>query len=139
MADKISNLFFDENMNFDCDKYQNWIKIFLIEFIKKWPKIDFHRMDKYIMLLQTILKRYFEIHLLNQNFDILINFFELISLCITGGNYNFSFMSIILKLISFFIDDIFKNQGDVEIKRKFLQNYFFEFFEQLLKVIYKLR
>jgi hypothetical protein len=137
LADKIANIFVGEDMNdmnFSSENYELWIKNFMLEFIKKWPKIDFHRMDKYIMLTQTILKRYFEVNLQNENFNILINFFDLISFCITSGFYNFSFISVILKLISFFIDDIFNNKEEAEMKRKFLEGYFLDFFEKLLKV-----
>ena len=38
-----------------------FVKSFLTEFIKKWPKIDFLRLDKYIMLVQTVMKKFFEI------------------------------------------------------------------------------
>lgn len=134
MADKVANLFLDDEMNFNSENYEVWIRTFMLEFIKKWPKIDFHRMDKYIMFTQTILKKYFEVNLQNENFDILLNFFDLVSFCITSGYYNFSFISVILKFISFFIEDVFKNEGEVEAKKKFLEGYFLDFFEKLLKV-----
>ncbi len=134
MADKIANLYCDDNSNFTAERFEIWIKMFIIEFIKKWSKIDFHRMDKYIMLTQNILKKYIYVNFQNENFDKILNFFEIISNSIESGIYNFSFISIILKLISFFIDDIFKCDGEVDIKKKFIQGYFFELFEKLLKV-----
>ncbi len=39
----------------------DYIKCFLTEFGRKWPKIDFLRLDKYIMMLQTVLKKFFEL------------------------------------------------------------------------------
>ena len=37
-----------------------WIKVFLLEFSNKWKSIDFLRLDKYIMLSQTVMLKFFE-------------------------------------------------------------------------------
>ena len=134
MAEKVANVFYDENTKVNSDNEIVWIRTFFLEFVKKWPKIDFLRLDKYIMLAQTIVKKFFETNLQNQNFENILKIFKIMSLTITSGFYNFSFVSVILKLISFFIDDIFKNEGEIEIKKKFLECYFLEFFEKLIEV-----
>ncbi len=137
MAEKVANVFYDENTKVNSENEIVWIRTFFLEFVKKWPKIDFLRLDKYIMLTQTIVKKFFESNLQNQNFENILKIFKIMSLTITSGFYNFSFVSVILKLISFFIDDIFKNEGDIEIKKKFLECYFLEFFEKLIEVEFK--
>jgi hypothetical protein len=48
----------------------NFITSFLTEFTKKWPKIDFLRLDKYIMLVQTVMKKFFEICLESKNLEV---------------------------------------------------------------------
>ena len=65
-AEKIGN-FFDYIEFEDIDKYHLWIKCFLLEFVKRWPKIDFLRLDKYVMLAQTIIKKYFDFNLLKNS------------------------------------------------------------------------
>lgn len=53
LAEKISKLLDGCNQK---ELIQNiWIKTLLAEFCKKWTQIDFLRMDKYIMLLQTVI------------------------------------------------------------------------------------
>ena len=134
MAEKLSDVFFNDQINFDLESEYLWMKCFFVEFVKKWPKIDFLRMDKYIMLTGVIVKKFFNINLQNQNFEQNLKIYDIIILIIKSGNYNFSFVSIILKLISQFIDEIFKVDVDTEVKHKFLEGYFLEFFEKLIKV-----
>jgi len=135
MAEKVSNIYYSDNKNaINSENEILWIKTFFLEFIKKWPKIDFLRLDKYTMLTQSIVKKFFENNLENQNFENIMKIFNIMNMTITSGHYNFNFVSVILKLISRFIDDIFKSEGDVDIKRKFLNGHFLEFFENLLKV-----
>lgn len=135
MAEKVSNIYYSDNKNaINSENEILWIKTFFLEFIKKWPKIDFLRLDKYTMLTQSIVRKFFENNLENQNFENIMKIFNIMNMTITSGHYNFNFVSVILKLISWFIDDIFKSEGDVDIKRKFLNGHFLEFFENLLKV-----
>lgn len=111
MADKIANLLTNDNKLLDTqtlEKNQIWIRHFLFEFMKKWTKIDFLRMDKYIMLVQTIIRKYFEINLNDKNFNEILSIFDSISQCLNAGFYNFSFILQILNLFSWLIDEIFK-------------------------------
>ena len=136
MADKVANLYFDEK-NLKSNSSENevvWIRCFFMEFIKKWPKIDFYRMDKYIMMTGLVVNKFFDENLQNHNFEQILKIFEIIKSSITSGHYNFSFISVIIKNISHFIDKIFSNDGDVDVKTKFLSGHFVEFFEKLLKV-----
>jgi ribosomal RNA-processing protein 1 len=48
----------------------DYINSFLTEFLKKWAKIDFLRLDKYIMLVQTVMKKFFEVCLEYKNLDV---------------------------------------------------------------------
>jgi hypothetical protein len=105
-----------------------------MEFIKKWTKIDFLRLDKYIMLTQTIVKKFFENNMLSQNYENVLNIFKLIEITIKTGLYNFSFISVIMKLVAHFVDDLFKTDSDIDIKKKFLEGYFLDFFEKLISV-----
>jgi hypothetical protein len=129
----VASIFYEDN-SASAENEIIWIKTFFLEFIKKWPKIDFLRLDKYTMLTQTVVKKFFENNLLTQNFDNIMKIFNIMNLTITSGYYNFNFVNGILKLISWFIDDIFKSEGEVEIKKKFLNSCFLDFFENLLKV-----
>ena len=45
------------------DLIVRFINSFLTEFMKKWAKIDFLRLDKYIMLVQTVMKKFFDLSL----------------------------------------------------------------------------
>ena len=45
------------------DTIVKFINCFLTEFLKKWAKIDFLRLDKYIMLVQTVMQKFFDISL----------------------------------------------------------------------------
>jgi len=58
LAENISTIIIDQNCGFKTKML--WVKIFLLEFSKKWKSIDFHRLDKYIMLSQTILLNFFD-------------------------------------------------------------------------------
>lgn len=136
MADKVANIFYDENSKINNENEIIWIKTFFLEFIKKWPKIDFLRLDKYVMLTQTIVNKFFESNLHTQNFENILKIFNIMNQTITSGHYNFNFVSVILKIISNFIEEIFKKESEVEIKTKFLECYFLEFFEKLLNVFF---
>jgi hypothetical protein len=63
-----------------------------------------------------------------------LNIFKLIELTIKSGLYNFSFVSVILKLVAYFVDDLFKTDADIDLKKKFLEGYFLDFFEKLISV-----
>jgi len=55
-----------------------WIKVFLVEFSKKWKSIDFLRLDKYIMLSQTVLLKFFEKSKEPENLNVNISYILLI-------------------------------------------------------------
>ena len=109
-SEKIANFFDYINEN-DIEKYHIWIKCFLLEFIKKWPKIDFLRLDKYIMLTQTIIRKYFDYNLKNNNYSDALKIFDYIVLAITSGFYNFNFVSDVLNNIGYIIDQFFKEES----------------------------
>jgi hypothetical protein len=135
MADRISRLYIDTTIDDSNPKnYSIWIKTFLIEFLKKWTKIDFLRMDKYTMLTQTVIKTYLEYNLNIQNNENILNFFDHVDFSIKSGHYNYSFIAVILKIFSYFIDEVFQSEGEVEIKKKFLEGYFVDILEKLIKV-----
>jgi len=130
-AEKIAN-FFDYIKENDIEKYNIWIKCFLLEFIKKWPKIDFLRMDKYIMLTQTIIRTYFKYNLKNNEYNDSLRIFDYIVLAITSGYYNFNFVSNVLNNVGFIIDEFFKDEGF----RKSPNNEFFSHFVDKLISVY---
>lgn len=58
LADNISTIILDQDCGFNTKVL--WIKVFLLEFSNKWKSIDFLRLDKYIMLSQTVMLKFFE-------------------------------------------------------------------------------
>lgn len=58
MADSIATIVLDQDCDFKTKLL--WIKVFIVEFSKKWKSIDFLRLDKYIMLSQTIISKFAE-------------------------------------------------------------------------------
>jgi len=110
-AEQIAN-FFDYIDESNIEKYHVWIKCFLLEFIKKWPKIDFLRLDKYIMLLQTIIRKYFDYNLKNNIiYTDSLRIFDFIGLAIKSGFYNFNFVSNVLNNIGYIIDQFFMDES----------------------------
>lgn len=51
----------------------NFILTCIVCFNSKWSKIDFHRMDKYIMLMDTLYERFFNYSLSKGKFKVRIN------------------------------------------------------------------
>lgn len=70
LAESISTIIIDQDCGFKTKML--WVKIFLLEFSKKWKSIDFHRLDKYIMLSQTILLNFFDKCKESENLIVLI-------------------------------------------------------------------
>jgi len=95
----------------EMEKYHIWIKCFLLEFIKKWPKIDFLRVDKYIMMTRTILEKYFNFNLKHNSYKDCLRIFDYIILSVNSGFYNFNFLCQILNVISYMINEFFKNEN----------------------------
>ena len=129
-AEKIGN-FFDYIEFEDIDKYHLWIKCFLLEFVKRWPKIDFLRLDKYVMLAQTIIKKYFDFNLLKNSHKHCLKIFDFIILAIKSGFYNFNFISSVLNVVGYFIDEFFKNSN---FKNSTNNDFFISFTDKLIFV-----
>jgi hypothetical protein len=68
--------------------------------MKKWTSIDFLRLDKYIMLVQTVLANFLNKCLELGNFKNLFIVFDYLSESRKSGFYNFNFVVSILKPIS---------------------------------------
>jgi hypothetical protein len=77
-----------------------WIKVFLFEFMKKWTSIDFLRLDKYIMLVQTVLTNYLDKAIEGGILKNIYAVFDFLCESRKGGFYNFNFIACILKPIS---------------------------------------
>ncbi len=122
---------FDYICDIEIEKFHVWIKCFLLEFIKKWPKIDFLRLDKYIMLSQTIIRKYFDYNLKNNKFTDSLRIFDYIILAITSGFYNFNFVSNVLKNFGYIIDEFFKDES---FKNSENNEFFSSFTEKLIEV-----
>ena len=80
-------------------------------------------MDKYIMLVQTVIKYYLEFNLSQKNFQNVTNYFEFVKNCVCSGFYNYSFISVVLKLFIFIVDYLFLSQKDSEVRTEFLENH----------------
>ena len=103
-----------------------------MEFTKKWPKIDFLRLDKYIMLLQNIIRKYFDYNLKNNKFTDALKIFDYIVLAIKSGFYNFNFVSNVLNNIGYIIDQFFKDES---FKSSPNNEFFSLFTDKLISVI----
>jgi hypothetical protein len=68
--------------------------------MKKWTSIDFLRLDKYIMLVQTVLEKYFEVNFAKQKFENISEIVDYINELRNSGIYNFNFISSIVKPLS---------------------------------------
>jgi hypothetical protein len=142
IAERISKLFIDSSTNDDSNSenlstfYPLWIKTFLIEFLKKWTQIDFLRMDKYIMLVENVIKFYLEYNLSKRKFENLTNYFVYVENGLNSGFYNYSFTSVILRLFLYTVDDLFMNKKDSEIRKEFLEDYLMITIEKLIKVYF---
>lgn len=134
IADKVANIFNENNLLTDIHLYDLWIKNFIQEFIKKWTKIDFLRLDKYIMLTQTVLNNYFDFNLKNQLFSQILKVFDFISDCVDSRQYNFGFISNIIKIITKFLTDILGNTPPNDLTVKFVDNYLSELIDKYLSI-----
>jgi hypothetical protein len=140
IAERISKLFiesYSQNESSLKTFYPLWIKTFLIEFLKKWTQIDFLRMDKYIMLVEAVIKYYLEYNLSHKNFENVKNYFDHVENCVHSGFYNYSFISVILKLFIYILNDLFENSKiseNSEVRKEFLEDYLIVIMDKLIKV-----
>lgn len=63
------------------------------------------------MLLQTIIRKYFDYNLKNNQFTDALRIFDYIVLAIKSGFYNFNFISNVLNNIGYIIDQFFKDEN----------------------------
>ena len=150
MAKLISSFIFinDEDKTKLIPKYKLWICTFLSEISKKFQSIDVLRLDKYIMMCDLVISTYLTACLENKlykSINYLINFF--IREIENNNNYNFTFESNKIKVISRFIkllletnneNDKDNDKGNNILKNKddYLnneENGFIIFFKKLLK------
>ena len=62
--------------------------------------IDFLRMDKYVMLVEKILNNFIEIKIENSLFKDILVIFDFLKQVINTTDYNYSFVSIIHKILA---------------------------------------
>jgi hypothetical protein len=93
-------------------------------------------MDKYIMLLENVIKIYLEYNLSHKNFENLKNYFGFVENCVNSGFYNYSFISVVLRLFLYLVNDLFKNNEEIdsEIRKEFLEDYLIVIMDKLIKV-----
>ena len=101
MADRVAELF-----KLEYGNYELWLKTLLLEFMKKWVDIDFLRLDKYAMLIQTIIRKYFDDCLSNKKYDMILEIFDYMSKSHHSGYYNYNFINLVINSISQFIIEL---------------------------------
>jgi hypothetical protein len=101
MADRVSMLF-----KIEYGHYELWLKVLLLEFMKKWIDIDFLRLDKYAMLIQNTIRKYLDDCLSNKKYDMILEIFDYMSKSHHSGNYNYNFINIVILTISQFLADL---------------------------------
>ena len=141
MAKLIASFIFinDEDKSKLVPKYKLWISTFLSEISKKFQSIDVLRLDKYIMMCDQVISTYLSACLENKlykSITYLINYF--IREIENNNNYNFSFESNKIKVISRFIKLLLENNNEnnlIKNKDDYLnneENGFIIFFKKLL-------
>lgn len=84
------------------------------------------------MLLQTIIRKYFDFNLKNNKFSDALRIFDYIVLSIKSGFYNYNFVSNVLNNIGYIIDQFFK---DDSFKNSPNNEFFSSFTDKLISVI----
>jgi hypothetical protein len=101
MANRVAALF-----KLEYGSYEIWLKTLLLEFMKKWIDIDFLRLDKYAMLIQTIIKKYLDDCLINEKYSMILEIFNYLSKSHHSGTYNYNFVNIVISSISQFLNGL---------------------------------
>jgi hypothetical protein len=101
MADKVAELF-----KLEYGNYELWLKTILLEFMIKWVDIDFLRLDKYAMLINAIIRKYFDDCLVNKKYDMILEIFDYMSKSHHSGYYNYNFINIVINSISKFLTEL---------------------------------
>ncbi len=86
------------------------------------------------MVVESVIKFYLEYNLLNKNFENVKNYFDYVENCVRSGFYNYSFISVILKLFIYIIHDLFENSKNSEVRKEFLEDYLIVIMDKLIKV-----
>ena len=140
MAKKIASFIYKSDDEKELiDKHENWISIFISEFMRKFQSVDFLRSDKYLMLSDQIISTYLVSCLKNKKMNSINKFPIYLENEIKGNNYNFSFEGNIIRIISRFINYIFKNDEKNDNILKFIMNNINNFFSNLLSLFLNIK
>ena len=140
MAKKIASFIYKSDDEKELiDKHESWISIFISEFMRKFQSVDFLRSDKYLMLSDQIISTYLVSCLKNKKMNSINKFPIYLENEIKGNNYNFSFEGNIIRIISRFINYIFKNDEKNDNILKFIMNNINNFFSNLLSLFLNIK
>lgn len=138
MANKIASFIYKSDDKKDLINFhENWIFMFIHDLTIQFKKIDFLRVDKYLMLSDQVISNYFVACLNNKKFDSTNKLVDRLTKEINDEFYSFSLQANILKIISKFIDEIFKESN--KNSKLFIQNNFATFFEKILNLLSEVR
>ena len=140
MAKKIASFIFkNEEEKELIDKHENWINIFIKEFMRKFQSVDFLRSDKYLMLSDQIISTYLVFCLKNNNINSINKFPIYLENEIKNNNYNFSFQANIIRIISRFISYVFKNEEKNDNIKNFVNDKLSIFYSNLLSLFFNIK
>jgi len=140
MAKKIASFIFkNEEEKELIDKHENWINIFINEFMRKFQSVDFLRSDKYLMLSDQIISTYLVFCLKNNNINSINKFPIYLENEIKNNNYNFSFQANIIRIISRFISYVFKNEEKNDNIKNFVNDKISIFYTNLLSLFFNIK
>ena len=140
MAKKIASFIYKSDDEKELiDKHENWISIFINEFMRKFQSVDFLRSDKYLMLSDQIISTYLVSCLKNKKMNSINKFPIYLENEIKGNNYNFSFEGNMIRIISRFVNYIFKNEEKNDNVQKFIMNNLNNFFNNLLSLFLNMK
>ncbi len=140
MAKKIASFIYKSDDEKELiDKHENWISIFINEFMRKFQSVDFLRSDKYLMLSDQIISTYLVSCLKNKKMNSINKFPIYLENEIKENNYNFSFEGNMIRIISRFVNYIFKNEEKNDNVQKFIMNNLNNFFNNLLSLFLNMK
>ena len=140
MAKKIASFIYKSDDEKELiDKHESWISIFISEFMRKFQSVDFLRSDKYLMLSDQIISTYLVSCLKNKKMNSINKFPIYLENEIKGNNYNFSFEGNMIRIISRFVNYIFKNEEKNDNVQKFIMNNLNNFFSNLLSLFLNIK
>jgi len=88
------------------------------------------------MLVEAVIKFYLEYNLRNKNFENVKNYFDYVEHSVRSGFYNYSLISVILKLFIYIVHDLFENSKNSEVRKEFLEDYLIVIIDKLIQVSY---